>query len=132
MEKSKVTTELGLVAAQPNKTLGQMRKMGQYLLVLDYGTGIHIMDASDSANLSKKGFYKIPACIDFEVKGNIVYANNYRDFIMIDFANINQPVIIKRELNAFDVSVKTPDGLEVYSKLSVIPEGTVIISYEKI
>lgn len=132
MDKGRITTELFLAAPRPNNILGQMRRMGDYMLVLDYGQGLHIIDITNPAQPVKKGFYSIPACIDFEVKDNMVYANNYRDFVMIDFSNINQPMQARREANAFDIDVKAPDGLSVYKGLTDIPAGTVIISYEKI
>jgi transposase len=70
--------------------------------------------------------------VDFEIKDLKVYANNYHDFIVIDFANINSPLIIKRNLNQFSIDIKTPDGLEIFESLKKIPQETTIISYEKI
>ncbi|MDI1235030.1 MAG: hypothetical protein PSX81_12160 [bacterium] len=132
MDNSKITTDLFLLPAQDNKSITLMRQMGTYLLALDYGLGIHVIDVSNPDQPVKKSFYQIPACIDFEVKGNMIYANNYRDFITIDFNNINSPIITKRELNAFDITIKTMDGLTVHEKLKELPPNTTIISYEKI
>lgn len=132
IDNAKLTTDLFLLPAQENKTITLMRQMGNYLLALDYGLGIHVIDVSNPDLPIKKSFYQIPACIDFEVKGNTVYANNYRDFITIDFNNITAPVILKRETNAFDISIKTIDGLKVHDKLNELPPNTTIISYEKI
>lgn len=132
IDNDKLTTDVLLLPAQENKTITLMRQMGNYLLALDYGLGIHIIDVSNPDVPIKKCFYQIPACIDFEVKGNVIYANNYRDFIMIDFNAINAPVILKREVNAFDITIKTIDGLKVHDKLKELPPNTTIISYEKI
>lgn len=132
IDNAKLKSDLFLLPAQENKTITLMRQMGNYLLALDYGLGIHIIDVSNPDQPLKKSFYQIPACIDFEVKGNVVYANNYRDFIMIDFNAINAPVILKREANAFDITIKTIDGLKVHEKLKELPPNTTIISYEKI
>jgi hypothetical protein len=132
MDNSKLTTDVFLLPAQDNKTITLMRQMGTYLLALDYGIGIHVIDVSNPDLPIKKSFYQIPACIDFEVKGNTVYANNYRDFITIDFNTITAPVILKREVNAFDITIKTIDGLKVHNKLKELPPNTTIISYEKI
>jgi hypothetical protein len=115
-----------------NNLITVSKKMGQYLLALDYGLGIHIIDLQD-LNLPKKiGFYSIPACVDFEVKNQKVYANNYQDFIIIDFSNINSPIITKRDPKVFEIEIKAPDGLEVYQNFKKIPKETTIISYEKI
>ena len=132
MDNAKLTTDVFLLPAQENKTITLMRQMGNYLLALDYGLGIHVIDVSNPDLPVKKSFYQIPACIDFEVKGNTVYANNYRDFITIDFNTITAPIILKREANAFDINIKTIDGLKVHNKLKELPPNTTIISYEKI
>jgi hypothetical protein len=132
MDNTKLTTDVFLLPAQENKTITLMRQMGNYLLALDYGLGIHVIDVSNPNLPVKKSFYQIPACIDFEVKGNTVYANNYRDFITIDFNTITAPIVLKREANAFDITIKTIDGLKVHEKLKQLPPNTTIISYEKI
>jgi hypothetical protein len=117
---------------KPNNQITLTRKMGRYILALDFGLGIHVIDAQNINEPKKIGFYRIPACVDFEIKDLKVYANNYHDFIVIDFANINSPLIIKRNLNQFSIDIKTPDGLEIFESLKKIPQETTIISYEKI
>jgi hypothetical protein len=117
---------------KPNNQITLTRKMGNFILTLDYGLGIHIIDAAKINEPQKIGFYRIPACVDFEVKDQQVYANNYHDFIVIDFAKINSPVIIKRNLNQFSIDIKTPDGLEIFESLKKTPIESTIISYEKI
>lgn len=132
METARVTTDVLLLPFRENKNITLMRNMGSYLLALDYGLGIHIIDVTNINNPIKKGFYQIPACIDFEVKDNKVYANNHNHFIIVDFKDINQPIILKREAGAFNINIKSLDGLIVFDKLNVIPLNTTIISYEKI
>jgi hypothetical protein len=132
METARVTTDVQLFPSRENKNITLMRSLGNYLLALDYGLGIHIIDVSNINNPVKTGFYQIPACIDFEVKDNKVYANNHNHFIIVDFTDINNPVIIKREESAFDITIKSLDGLIVFDKLNAIPANTTIISYEKI
>lgn len=132
IESDKVTTDVRLLPATSNKMITMMHTSGNYLFALDYGLGIHILDITDPVKPVKRGFYQVPACIDFEVKDNKVYANNYRDFIVVDFSDVNNPVITKRESGAFDIIIKTPDGLSIHDKLRDIPPNTTIISYEKI
>jgi hypothetical protein len=115
-----------------NNLITLTRKIGTHILALDYGLGIHVIDVQNMSQPKKIGFYRIPACIDFEVKDQKVYANNYRDFIVVDFSNINSPTIVKRTQNEFSIEVKTPDGLEVFESLKKLPQETTIISYEKI
>jgi hypothetical protein len=117
---------------KPNNQMTITHKMSSYILALDYGLGIHVIDAQDMSQPKKVGFYRIPACIDFEIKDQKVYANNYRDFIVVDFSTINSPRIIKRNPNQFSIEIKTPDGLEVFESLKNIPKETTVISYEKI
>ena len=118
--------------AQNNKIITQVRTMGNYLFALDYGMGIHVIDNTNPTIPVKLGFYSIPACIDFEIQNNKIFANNYRDFIVLDFSNINSPIEVKREKSAFDINVKAPDGAAVFPKLMNIPQNTTIISYENL
>lgn len=115
-----------------NKNIQKIEHLGNFILALDYGLGIHIIDNTNKLNPQKIGFYFIPACIDFEVKNNTVYANNYKDLIIVDFSNPLSPTIIKRENNAFNLKIKSPDGMKVFEDLSKTPSNSTIISFEKI
>lgn len=132
MDKERVNTDLIFMTSRENKMIVSMRSMGSYMLALDYGLGVHIIDVSNLNNPIKVGFYQIPACVDFEVKENKIFANNYNDFVVIDFSDIKNPLIVKREKNVFKTIIRTFDGLEPHPELYKIPDNTVIISYEKI
>lgn len=132
MDSARVTTDLFMGPARDNKLITVMKRSGNRLYCLDYGLGLHIIDISNFSSPVKKGFYQIPACIDFELNGDTIFANNYRDFIQVDLRDLNNPNFIKREKNFFDLQVKTPDSREIFSGLQNIPPNTVIVSYEKI
>jgi hypothetical protein len=130
MDSDKVTTDLILKPPQPNVQITQSQNLGNYLISLDFGLGIHIIDASDISHPKKIGFFQIPACIDFEIIEDKVFANNYQDLIVIDFSSPENPIIIKRESKVFDIKIKSPDGLSTFKNLYKIPSNTTIISYE--
>ncbi len=118
--------------ARENKNIQKIEYLGNYILALEYGLGIHIIDNSNTNSPQKIGFYFVPACVDFEVKNNTLYANNYKDLIVVDFSNALSPTISKRETNAFNIKIKTPDGIAVFEDLNKTPSNATIISYEKI
>src|SRR4051812_41613399 len=101
MDSARINTDLFIGPARENKLITVMKRSGNRLYCLDYGLGLHIIDISNFSNPVKTGFYQIPACIDFEVNGDTVFANNYRDLIQIDLSKLNSPVIVKREANFF-------------------------------
>ncbi len=118
---------------QASSQITLIQAMGNYLLLLDMGTGIHILDNTNPNKPTKIGFYQIPACIDFEVKGTKIFANNYRDLIIVNFNNILQPTLVNRKNNIFDFNIMPPDGEKVYPALiAQMPANSIIIGYQKI
>jgi hypothetical protein len=132
MDQSRVTSDLFFLPPKDKNNVTKLLTMDNYLLALEYGLGLHLYDVSDKDHPIGIGFYQIPACIDFEVKDRTVYANNLNDLILVDFTNVSGPAVIKRQVNIFDIMIKAPDGLIVREALRKLPEGTVVISYEKL
>ncbi len=133
MDEEHVYHDLFLIAPKEKINITKVMPMGNYLLALDFGLGLHIYDITDINNPSDEGFYQIPACIDFEVHEQMVYANNHNDFIMVDFTILTHPVIVKRVVNQFDIHVTPPDAFRLHKGLSNnMPKGPIIISYEKL
>ncbi len=132
MEKSRITTDLFMMKPRSKAHIVKTAVMGNYLLSVEFGLGFHIHDLSDKMNPLEKGFFQLPGCIDLEVNNNTIYANNLNDLLVIDMTDIADPRVINRQEKVFDMVIKAPDGLLVRKGLRDIPEGTAIISYEKL
>lgn len=92
------------------KNPGKIFVLGNYIFLNEIDKGIHIIDNSNPAAPVNKYFIAIPGNIDLAVKGNILYADNYRDLVTLDISNpanvrvkkITEKVFSRRQyLNGF-------------------------------
>ena len=67
--------------------------------LLEQRKGIHVFSLRDSLNTVGLTFFKIPAITDFTISGNILYADSWKDLVVIDISN----------LYAIQVSSRVPD-----------------------
>lgn len=81
---------------------GKVMAYKNYLLVNEVGKGIHVLDNSDSQNLTKIGFIEILGNRDMAVKDDILYADNYVDLLSIDISTITNPTLIDIEEFVFN------------------------------
>lgn len=64
--------------------------------VLEQHQGIHVYNLKDSLNTINLTFLKIPAITDFTIAGNRLYADSWRDLVVIDISNLLQIQEISR------------------------------------
>ena len=82
----------------------------QYLLIVEYHEGIHVIDVSNPSNPQNKTFIEVPGCVDIAVKDNALYADSYVDLVTIDLSDINHPKETNRIKNAFSYTVPAADN----------------------
>jgi hypothetical protein len=68
---------------------GKIYFRGDYLLVVEYVKGIHLIDVSNPANPRNKAFIEIPGCVDMAVKDNALYADSYVDLVIMDISDMD-------------------------------------------
>lgn len=91
--------------AQEIIELGKLVYAHPYLLVNDRRKGLHIYDNSNPNNPVLMRFISIPGNIDFAVRGNIIYANNFSDLVTF-------------KLNGFDDLEVTSRIKDFYTNIS--------------
>lgn len=74
-------------AAVPVKNPGKIFVHGNYIFLNEIDKGVHIIDNSNPAAPINTYFVAIPGNLDLAVKGNTLYADNYRDLITLDISN---------------------------------------------
>jgi hypothetical protein len=75
------------------------------------------MDNSDPSNPQNISFIEIPGNLDIAIKDNFLYADSYVDLLTIDISNIENPVILCRDENAFNsYSFWAEQGFFVYNR----------------
>ncbi|MEX0660390.1 MAG: hypothetical protein WEA58_10945 [Balneolaceae bacterium] len=81
-----------------------------YLFVNEINKGIHIIDNSDPASPQNIGFINIPANKDIAVRNDLLYADSQKDLLVFDISNLDQPELIDRIEDVFNVSANTAPG----------------------
>jgi len=93
------TAEAKLIKAtdsKPMETQGKIYLKDQYMFVGDVNLGVHVIDNSDPRNPIKILFIQIYGNHDIAIKGNVMYADNLEDLVVIDISDIYNPIEIKR------------------------------------
>ncbi len=103
--KTPAECRAGIKAESPRamKQPGKMYVIGQYLLVNEINTGIHVIDNSDPANPQPVAFWNIPGNVDMAVRDHYLYADQYIDLITVDISDIQNPQLVCRSENAFQL-----------------------------
>jgi len=60
------------------------------LFLLDEQRGVFVYSLADTLNTRVLTFMKIPAVTDFVISGNIMYADSWRDLVVIDISDLYQ------------------------------------------
>lgn len=68
---------------------GKIYFKGDYLYVVEYMEGIHVIDVSNPASPQNKAFVEVIGCVDIAIKDNSLYADSYVDLVVMDVSDIN-------------------------------------------
>ncbi|MCU0341471.1 MAG: hypothetical protein MUE30_16455 [Spirosomaceae bacterium] len=100
--------KISTTAPQPLRKPGKIYVRGSYLFINEQGKGIHLLNNADPRNPQKISFINIPGNVDIAVKGNLLYADNGRDFVVLDIGNPADIQVVKRIENAFPIQQNPP------------------------
>jgi hypothetical protein len=87
------------VKTSPSRDLknpGKIYFYGNYILINEVKTGIHIIDNFDPKAPKNISFIEIPGNGDMAVRNNILYADSYLDLVAIDISNPANSQVVKR------------------------------------
>jgi hypothetical protein len=88
-------------APTPLAKTGKIFVQGNYIFLNEVDKGVHIIDNTNPAVPVNKYFVAIPGNLDLAVKGNILYADQYRDLLAIDISNPEAIQVKKITENVF-------------------------------
>ncbi len=77
-------------APRPIQVSGTIFLRDTLLFILEQRKGIHVFNLADSLNTINLAFFKIPAVTDFVVNGDFLYADSWKDLVVIDISNLQQ------------------------------------------
>ncbi len=87
IDRSSLKNSISTTGAKDFAFPGKIYAYKQYLLIGEAKEGIHIIDNSNPQSPQKVAFVIIPGVIDFAVKDDVLYADNYTDLVALSLAN---------------------------------------------
>lgn len=129
--KEDIRSNVKITSAKELSDPGKIYRFENYLLIVERGKGIHLINNFNLENPQPVAFIQIPGAQDMAVRGKTLYADSYMDLLSFDLSNINQPRMIHRVEDAFDRWVlKAPnesgvvmDGHEDMANAGMIATG---------
>ena len=99
---NELRTSVKTLPAQDLENPGKIYVKDNYLFINEVKKGIHIIDNSNPALPRPISFIQILGNVDIAVKGNILYADSYTDFVVLDISNPNAVKEISRTKEVFN------------------------------
>lgn len=117
------------VDPQPIQQLGKIYYKTGFIFVGEVGKGIHIIDNRNPSDPKRVKFLEINGNTDIAIKGNMMYANNAKDLVVLDISNLDNITLLKRVPDVFpllDGSGMFPAGYSGYFECVDSKKGVVI------
>lgn len=98
------TDEIRAVNYEPPRPManpGKIMTYGVYLMVVEKGKGVHVIDNQNPNNPQPVGFITISGCTELHFRSPILYSNNHNDLISVDLSEFDKPVVKQRLTGAF-------------------------------
>jgi hypothetical protein len=89
---------------------GKIYFKGDYILIVEYRQGVHLVDVSHPEQPENKAFIEIPGCTDIAVKDQSLYADSYVDLVVIDLSDIANPKETKRLTSVLPYTIPSPEN----------------------
>ncbi|MEY4933918.1 MAG: hypothetical protein RIS64_277 [Bacteroidota bacterium] len=81
---------------RPLKNTAKIYYKDSTIYIIEKDSGIHVIDNRIPANPLPIRFIKLAGCADVAMQGNIMYADNFTDLVVMNLANPNQPTLVRR------------------------------------
>ena len=98
---NELRTSIKTLPAQDLENPGKIYVKDNYLFINEVKKGIHIIDNSNPSLPKTISFIQILGNVDISVKGNILYADSYTDFVALDITNPNAVKEVSRTKEVF-------------------------------
>ena len=98
---NELRTGIKTLPAQDLENPGKIYVKDNYLFINEVKKGIHIIDNSNPSFPKAISFIQILGNVDIAVKGNILYADSYTDFVAFDISNPKDVKEISRTKEVF-------------------------------
>lgn len=126
-------SKIGLIRSvepQPILAGGKIYTKDHYLYQVEANKGIHVLDIQDPAHPVKLAFIEIAGAQELSIRGNMLYANNYNDLVVINIENVQDAKLVKRVPEVFHVINTTTPPEQGYFEC-VDPAKGPVVGWEK-
>ncbi|MCU0352550.1 MAG: hypothetical protein MUD08_02235 [Cytophagales bacterium] len=118
--------------AQPLRQTGKIYSKDTLVFVNELNKGIHVINNKDPRNPQNIAFISIPGNVDIAIKGNILYADNFRDLVALNISNPRNVTLAKRVADALPQNLQPyPPQRNVYFECVDESRGYVV-GWEKV
>lgn len=133
LARATLESSVAAVAPQAMHNTGKIYLRGAYVFVNEKYEGIHVIDNRDPANPRPVSFLRIPGNVDLAVRGNLLYADNGPDLVVIDISDPAQARPTGRVRNAFrELPMPQPGPLEEAYQPGKRPANAVVVGWRKL
>lgn len=80
----------------PLQNLGKFYTKGNFIYAVQKGKGIHIINNTDPTNPINIKFIQVTGISDLTIRGDILYADNIKDLVLIDISDLENVHVIQR------------------------------------
>ena len=98
---NELRTGIKTLPAQDLENPGKIYVKDNYLFINEVKKGIHVIDNSNPSFPKAISFIQILGNVDIAVKGNILYADSYTDFVAFDISNPKDVKEVSRTKEVF-------------------------------
>ena len=89
---------------QPIVRGGKIYVRDKTMYQVEQGSGIHVIDITAPEQPVRKAFIHISGAQELSIKGDLLYANNYNDLVVINISNLQSVQLVKRMKDMFHIT----------------------------
>lgn len=117
-------------APRPIGQLGKIYYKDQTIYVTEFLHGVHVIDNIDPANPTPVRFLEIPGCRDVAIRGNLMYADNATDLVVLDISDLQDIKVVNRVEGLYSTEDQAfPQSYEGFFEC-VDPSKGVVLGWE--
>lgn len=128
---SEIRSNISVSSARPTTTTaeGKIYVSNNYLFYIAQESGIHIIDNRNIGNPENIAFINIEGVHDIAVKGNHLFADNYRDLLVFDISDVNNITLIQTVENVIEFYPTIVEDLPFWNTSAFPNENELIVGY---
>lgn len=114
------------------KDAGKIYIKDQYIFINEKYKGFHVIDNSNPSDPKNIAFLHIDGCLDMEMKGDVIYADNAVDLVAIKTDASFKTLQVTERIRKVLPEISAPDQSWPYYELNQLrPKNGVLVAWTK-